>query len=240
MKHIKMMLILLIVVLLGGCSSQTKIKNIHIDSPDVTLDLDQSKTFKVEIEPSKVNIEEKDVVISDTSLITLTNINDQSLTIKTNQNEGMATLYIMTNGVESNKVTINIVDIKKAKEKVAQEEKEAKEAAEKEKQEAEAAAKALEEQKQAEAEAAAKALEEQKQAEAEAAAKALEEQKQAEAVQSNESTPNNAIPNTDTVYLPKNGKKYHSNPNCSNMKSPQAVSLEEAQSLGYEPCSKCY
>ena len=210
MKHIKIMLILLIVVLLGGCSSQTKIKSIHIDSPDVTLDLDQSQTFKVEIEPSKANIEEKDVVISDTSLITLTNVVDQSLTIKANQNEGMATLYIMTNGVESNTVTINIVDIKKAKEKVAQEEKEAKEAAEKEKQEAEAAA------------------------------KALEEQKQAEAVQSNESTPNNAIPNTDTVYLPKNGKKYHSNPNCSNMKSPQAVSLEEAQSLGYEPCSKCY
>lgn len=210
MKHIKIMLILLIVVLLGGCSSQTKIKSIHIDSPDVTLDLDQSQTFKVEIEPSKANIEEKDVVISDTSLITLTNVNGQSLTIKANQNEGMATLYIMTNGVESNKVTINIVDIKKAKEKVAQEEKEAKEAAEKEKQEAEAAA------------------------------KALEEQKQAEAVQSNESTPNNAIPNTGTVYLPKNGKKYHSNPNCSNMKSPQAVSLEEAQSLGYEPCSKCY
>lgn len=225
MKHIKIMLILLIVVLLGGCSSQTKIKSIHIDSPDVTLDLDQSQTFKVEIEPSKANIEEKDVVISDTSLITLTNVVDQSLTIKANQNEGMATLYIMTNGVESNKVTINIVDIKKAKEKVAQEEKEAKEVAEKEKQEAEAAAKALEEQKQAEAE---------------AAAKALEEQKQAEAVQSNESTPNNAIPNTGTVYLPKNGKKYHSNPNCSNMKSPQAVSLEEAQSLGYEPCSKCY
>ncbi len=210
MKHIKIMLILLIVVLLGGCSSQTKIKSIHIDSPDVTLDLDQSQTFKVEIEPSKANIEEKDVVISDTSLITLTNVADQSLTIKASQNEGMATLYIMTNGVESNKVTINIVDIKKAKEKVTQEEKEAKEAAEKEKQEAEAAA------------------------------KALEEQKQAEAVQSNESTPNNAIPNTGTVYLPKNGKKYHSNPNCSNMKSPQAVSLEEAQSLGYEPCSKCY
>lgn len=189
------MLILLTVVFLGGCSSQTKIKSIHIDSPDITLDFDQSQTFKVEIEPSKANIEEKDIVISDTTLITLTKVNDHSLTIKANQNEGIATLYIMTNDVESNKVTINIIDIKKAKEKAAQEEKEAKEAAEKEKQAAEAEAKALEEQKQAEA-----------------AAKALEEQKQAEAAQSNESTPNNAIPNTSTVYLPKNGEKYHSNP----------------------------
>ena len=213
MKHkkiIKILLILLTVVFLGGCSSQTKIKSIHIDSQDVTLDFDQSQTFKVEIDPSKANIEEKDIVISDNTLITLTKVSDHSLTIKANQNEGIATLYIMTNDVESNKVTINIVDIKKAKEKVAQEEKEAKEAAEKEKQAAEAAA------------------------------KALEEQKQAEAAQSNESTPNNAIPNTSTVYLPKSGKKYHSNPNCSNMKNPRAVSLEEAQSLGYEPCSKCY
>ncbi|MFQ9922577.1 MAG: hypothetical protein ACLRVU_03625 [Beduini sp.] len=226
MKHkkiIKILLILLTVVFFGGCSSQTKIKSIHIDSPDITLDLDQSQTFKVEIEPSKANIEEKDIVISDTTLITLTKVSDRSLTIKANQNEGIATLYIMTNNVESNKVTINIVDIKKAKEKIAQEEKEAKEAAEKEKQAVEAEAKALEEQKQAEA-----------------AAKALEEQKQAEAAQSNESTSNNAIPNTSTVYLPKSGKKYHSNPNCSNMKNPRAVSLKEAQSLGYEPCSKCY
>lgn len=207
-KIIKIMFILLTVVFLGGCSSQTKIKSIHIDSQDITLDLDQSQTFKVDIEPSKANIEEKDIVISDNTLITLTKVEDHSLTIKANQNEGIATLYIMIDDVESNKVSINVVDIKKAK--AAQEEKEAKEAAEKEKQAAEAAA------------------------------KALEEQKQAEATQSNESTPNNAMPNTSTVYLPKSGKKYHSNPNCSNMKSPRAVSLEEAQSLGYGPCSKCY
>lgn len=207
-KIIKIMFILLTVVFLGGCSSQTKIKSIHIDSQDITLDLDQSQTFKVDIEPSKANIEEKDIVISDNTLITLTKVEDHSLTIKANQNEGIATLYIMIDDVESNKVSINIVDIKKAK--AAQEEKEAKEAAEKEKQAAEAAA------------------------------KALEEQKQAEAAQSNESTPNNTMPNTSTVYLPKSGKKYHSNPNCSNMKSPRAVSLEEAQSLGYGPCSKCY
>lgn len=209
-KIIRIMFILFIVFFLGGCSAETKIKSLHIDSQDVTLDFDQSQTFNVNIEPAKTNIEEEDIVLSDNTLITLTKVSDHSFTIKTHQNEGLATLYIMKDDVESNKITINVVNIKKAKEKAAQEEQAAKEAAEKERQEAEAAA------------------------------KALEEQKQAEASQANESTPNNAVPNTSTVYLPKNGKKYHSNPNCSNMKSPQAVSLEEAQTLGYEPCSKCY
>ena len=37
-----------------------------------------------------------------------------------------------------------------------------------------------------------------------------------------------------------NGTKYHSNPNCSNMKNPVEISLSEAQSRGYDPCKKCY
>lgn len=42
------------------------------------------------------------------------------------------------------------------------------------------------------------------------------------------------------VWIPQNGKKYHSDPSCSNMKHPSKVSLAEAQSSGYEQCSKCY
>lgn len=42
------------------------------------------------------------------------------------------------------------------------------------------------------------------------------------------------------VWIPRTGSKYHSNPNCSNMKNPSQVSLSQAQSWGYEPCKKCY
>lgn len=42
------------------------------------------------------------------------------------------------------------------------------------------------------------------------------------------------------VYLSRTGSKYHSNPYCSNMKSPIKVSLSEAKSSGRTPCSKCY
>lgn len=42
------------------------------------------------------------------------------------------------------------------------------------------------------------------------------------------------------VWISGSGKKYHSNPNCSNMKNPQQVSIDEAIAAGRTACSKCY
>ena len=43
-----------------------------------------------------------------------------------------------------------------------------------------------------------------------------------------------------TVYIAKSkGSKYHRNSHCSNMKTPQAISLQEAKKQGYQPCQKC-
>ncbi len=42
------------------------------------------------------------------------------------------------------------------------------------------------------------------------------------------------------VWIPKTGHKYHSNPNCSNMKNPSQVTINQAKDRGYTPCSKCY
>lgn len=46
--------------------------------------------------------------------------------------------------------------------------------------------------------------------------------------------------NTDMVWIPKSGSKYHSRSSCSNMKNPTQVSRSEAIRRGYEPCKKCY
>lgn len=43
-----------------------------------------------------------------------------------------------------------------------------------------------------------------------------------------------------TVYVSGKGKKYHSRPGCSNMKSPTAISKSQAISSGYSACSKCW
>lgn len=41
------------------------------------------------------------------------------------------------------------------------------------------------------------------------------------------------------VWIPKSGGKYHSKSTCSNMTSPNQLTLSEANRLGYAPCSKC-
>lgn len=64
--------------------------------------------------------------------------------------------------------------------------------------------------------------------------------------ESNNSNQNTSTPaptpeaNGQTVYVSITGSKYHSNPNCSNMKNPSSMTMEEAQSKGLEACKKCY
>ena len=41
------------------------------------------------------------------------------------------------------------------------------------------------------------------------------------------------------VFVTKSGKRYHTDSTCSGMKNPAGLTLKEAESLGYEPCSKC-
>ncbi|MBR3494236.1 MAG: serine protease [Clostridia bacterium] len=42
------------------------------------------------------------------------------------------------------------------------------------------------------------------------------------------------------VWITRSGKKYHSTPTCSHMRSPVEISLVEAIANGYEPCGKCF
>lgn len=64
--------------------------------------------------------------------------------------------------------------------------------------------------------------------------------------ESNNSNQNTSTPtptpeaNGQTVYVSRTGSKYHSNPNCSNMKNPNSMTMEEAQAKGLEACKKCY
>lgn len=44
----------------------------------------------------------------------------------------------------------------------------------------------------------------------------------------------------EMVWIPRSGKRYHSNPGCSGMKDPREVPLSEAEAQGYTPCQKCY
>ena len=42
------------------------------------------------------------------------------------------------------------------------------------------------------------------------------------------------------VWIPNSGSKYHKSSDCSNMKNPKQVTLDQAIIMGYTPCKKCY
>ncbi len=44
---------------------------------------------------------------------------------------------------------------------------------------------------------------------------------------------------SENVWVSGSGKRYHSNKDCSNMKNPTQITIEEAKNQGKEPCSKC-
>ena len=44
----------------------------------------------------------------------------------------------------------------------------------------------------------------------------------------------------EMVWVSVTGKKYHAKSNCSNMKNPSHITLDQAINSRYEPCKKCY
>lgn len=57
---------------------------------------------------------------------------------------------------------------------------------------------------------------------------------------SNNNSSNSQSGGSGMVWIPQSGSKYHSRSGCSNMKNPSQVTQSEAESMGYEPCKKCY
>lgn len=107
-----------------------------------------------------------------------------------------------------------------------------------------AAKKAAEEKAAAEKAAAEKAAAEKAAAEKAAAEKQEQAKKEAAAQSSSSKSPsasNSSTQSSQTVYIAASGKgkKYHMSSSCSNMKGTVALSVSEAKSRGYGPCSKC-
>ena len=58
--------------------------------------------------------------------------------------------------------------------------------------------------------------------------------------QKQETTKQTASQNNVMVWIPNSGSRYHNKSTCSSMKNPTKVTLQEAESLGYTPCGRCY
>lgn len=56
---------------------------------------------------------------------------------------------------------------------------------------------------------------------------------------SQQNTPyESTLPKTSTVYVTKTGKKYHKK-GCHHLKSSIPISIDDAHSMGYDPCKVC-
>lgn len=124
--------------------------------------------------------------------------------------EGSADIVFICGDVKSNSTSISVID--KAAEE--QREKEAKEAAE------EQARQEAEEQARQES--------------------ARQPQEQVQMQTNTQPSQTQETQQTEMVWIPQTGSKYHSKASCSNMENPQQVSLEYAQSLGLTPCKRCH
>ena len=49
-----------------------------------------------------------------------------------------------------------------------------------------------------------------------------------------------AVAEETIVWIPRRGEKYHSRADCSNMKKPLEISLNQAETSGFARCKRCW
>lgn len=234
-------------------STKVAIKTIQIslENQETEYDINQTIPVSISVEPSDADISDLTYISSAGKSDTFTFTDNK---IETGTAEGSYEIYVKCGDIESNKLSITVVDVAARKAAQEQAELETQKQAELEAQE--------EAQKQAELEAQQKAQEEaQKQAELEAQQKAQEEaQKQAEleaqqqaqeeaaAAQTQQNTTTYSSDTSDsqqntggTIYWTPNGEVYHSTKDCPSLgRSKTILSGSISESGKSRPCKNCY
>ena len=205
---------------LSACASAPpQVETITIDGEDLIMDISEEKAFSFDCQPADAQREE--LALKAPAQLGA-ELEDEQIIIDPDA-EGTFTLYLQSDAVTSNAITVTVIDSARIEaEKQAEEEARRREEAERQKAQEEA-------RRQAEAA-----------AQAEAAQQAQQEQA---ASQSTPASGGNAqTPVQASVYIAAsgNGTKYHSDPHCSRMNGVIEMSVEEAQAMGYTPCKKCY
>lgn len=234
-------------------STKVAIKTIQIslENQETEYDINQTIPVSISVEPSDADISDLTYISSAGKSDTFTFTDNK---IETGTAEGSYEIYVKCGDIESNKLSITVVDVAARKAAQEQAELETQKQAELEAQEEapkqaelEAQQKAQEEaQKQAELEAQQKAQEEaQKQAELEAQQQAQEE---AAAAQTQQNTTTYSSDTSDsqqntggTVYWTPNGEVYHSTKDCPSLgRSKTILSGSISESGKSRPCKNCY
>ena len=199
---------------LSACASAPpQVETITIDGEDLIMDISEEKAFSFDCQPTDAQREE--LALKAPAQLGA-ELEDERIIIDPDA-AGTFTLYLQSDAVTSNAITVTVIDSARIEaEKQAEDEARRREEAERQKAQEEAAA------------------------QAEAAQQA--QQEQAASQRTPVSGGNAQTPLQASVYIAAsgNGTKYHSDPHCSRMNGVIEMSVEEAQAMGYTPCKKCY
>ena len=199
-------------ILFAAMMSSPNLTSIQAEWGKTEFDISETTEVKITGYPDDAEI--TSLELSDNSIAELDYSDGKAIITFTDTGE--AALFFTANGdVTSSTTTITVID------------REAEELAQKEAEEQTEQERIAQEQAEQEAQA---------QAEQEAAEQAAQEQAQQEEQASQEQQQ----PQEQMVWIPQSGSKYHSNSSCSGMNNPTQITISEAQSMGYEPCKKCY
>ena len=199
---------------LSACASAPpQVETITIDGEDLIMDISEEKAFSFDCQPADAQREE--LALKAPAQLGA-ELEDERIIIDPDA-AGTFTLYLQSDAVTSNAITVTVIDSARIEaEKQAEEEARRREEAERQKAQEEA------------------------RRQAEAAQQA--QQEQAASQRTPASGGNAQTPVQASVYIAAsgNGTKYHSDPHCSRMNGVIEMSVEEAQAMGYTPCKKCY
>ena len=211
-------------VMLSPTPDKVSVKTIEISIENQKAEYDINQTI-----PVSISVEPSNADISDLTYISSANKSDTFVfsdsKVETGTNEGSYEIYIKCGDIESNKLSITVVDAAKKAAQVQAKLKAQQEAQEEAQKQAELLA-----QQQAEEEA-------RKQAE-------LQAQQQTEAQQRQNTTSSSSTSQKEsggTVYWTPNGEVYHSTPDCPSLGRSKTINSGTfSQSGKSRPCKNCY
>lgn len=209
-----------------------EIEGLSFNESELEIDIKEIKDIVLEVSPNNADIENLEYLTSDEKIALLekSDVTDDKSKITLHikpLSEGVCEVFAKSNSVESNKITLKVVD----NERIQAEKKAQEEAEEKAKQEAEEQA----QREAAEKEAAEKAKQEaQRQAQQKTQSKNSSNSNKSSTKKSNSNNSHGRV----IYYAPKYGKKYHYDPDCAGKNAVQTT-LNKVLHLGLGPCKKC-
>lgn len=206
-----------------------EIESLNFNESELETDIKEIKDIVLEVSPNNADIENLEYLTSDEKIALLekSDVTDDKSKITLHikpLSEGVCEIFAKSNSVESNKVTLKVVDNERIQaEKKAQEEKAKQEAEE-----------------QAQREAAEKEAAEKAKQEAQRQAQQKTQSQNSSNSNKNSSQKSNANNSHGRViyYAPRYGKKYHYDPDCAGKNAVQTT-LDKVLRLGLGPCKKC-